>query len=164
MDGIRFYTVDEEYIDYLRPHATHLFRNAQSVQKFSRKYIGIVLKVNECDYFAPLSSFKPKHRKMKNGLDFIKVKDYAVINLNSMFPVPDGVRHEVDFSKEKDPSYRSLLLGEYRAIKQMRDKIRKNAANLYRHKIENGDSTRLAARCNDFLELERLCREFKELR
>lgn len=36
-------------------------------------------------YFAPLSSYKPKHEKMKNGLDFIKVGNYAVININNMF-------------------------------------------------------------------------------
>ena len=38
-------------------------------------------------YFAPLSSYTPKHDKMKNGLDFIKIGNYAVININNMFPV-----------------------------------------------------------------------------
>lgn len=156
-----FYTVDETYVDYLSPHAPHLFRNARAGQAHSRKYIGIVLRVNGLDYFAPLSSFKEKHRRMKDGLDFIKVKDYAVINLNNMFPVPEGSCRKVDFKAEPDARYRALLQAEYRAMKPLQDKIRKNAANLYRHKAENGDSTKLARRCNDFAELERLCRAWR---
>ena len=68
------------YITYLSAYAPHLFQNKKSGQKNERKYIGIVLQINGFDYFAPLSSFKDKHKLMKEGLDFIKVKDYAVIN------------------------------------------------------------------------------------
>ena len=161
MAGLSFYTVDEEYVDYLVPFAPHLFRNAKAGQKNSRKYIGVVLRVNGFDYFAPLSSFKEKHRHMKNGLDLLKVKDYAVINLNCMFPVPAGVAHLVDFRQVPDARYRSLLQAEYRTIKQLAPKIVKNAANLYKHKLENGDSTRLAARCNDFSALERACKAYR---
>lgn len=160
MSELGFYTVDERYIDYLVPYAPHLFHNAKADQRHSRKYIGVILEVNGCDYFAPLSSFKEKHRRMKDALDFVKVKDYAVINLNCMFPVPKGACRRVDFSKEKDASYRSLLLAEYRTVKQMKNKIRKNATNLYRHKIANGNSTRLAARCNDFVAREEVCRRY----
>lgn len=160
-DGISFYNVDEAYVDYLLPHAPHLFRNAKATQVHSRKYIGVVLRVGSFDYFAPLSSFKEKHRRMKNGLDFVKVKDYAVINLNNMFPVPPGCCHRVDFAAEPDRRYRDLLQAEYRAVKPMQDRIRRNAANLYRHKVENGDATGLAKRCNDFKGLERLCLEWE---
>ena len=31
------------------------------------------------DYFAPLSSYKEKHKQMKETLDFIKIKRYSVI-------------------------------------------------------------------------------------
>ena len=98
MAGLSFYTVDERYIDYLAPYAPHLFHNAKKGQGHSRKYIGIVLEVNGFEYFAPLSSFEEKHRRMKNGLDFIKVGDYAVINLNCMFPVATDTYQRVDFS------------------------------------------------------------------
>ena len=27
---------------------------------------------------------------MKEGVDFVKIKDYAVININNMIPVPKG--------------------------------------------------------------------------
>jgi len=45
------------------------------------------LEINGFYYFAPLSSFKFKRKKMKKSVDFIKIKDYAVININNMIPV-----------------------------------------------------------------------------
>lgn len=36
---------------------------------------------------------KPKHKKMKESVDFIKIRDYAVININNMVPVPEGEYH-----------------------------------------------------------------------
>ena len=126
-----------------------------------RKYIGIILYINDVKYFAPLSSFKEKHERMKNGLDFIKVGNYAVININNMFPVPDREYTYVDIPKVKDPRYRKLLTAEYRIIRKLQDKIRNNAAELYKHKINKGNTTALAKRCNDFLLLEEKCRHFK---
>lgn len=160
-DEIRFYEIDPRYIDYLLPFAPHLYGNKQPGQNNERKYIGVVLHINELDYFAPLSSAKKKHKYMEEGLDFIRVKNYAVINLNNMIPVPVSVCKQVDFSKEKNPKYRDLLRAEYRYIKMIRERIWKNARLLYNHKIKNVDSTPLAKRCNDFGLLEEKCREYK---
>lgn len=159
MNHIKFYQVSPSYVDYLVPYAPHLFHNKQIGQQNERKYIGILLHINDMDYFAPLSSFKDKHKKMNEGLDFIKIKNYAVINLNNMFPVPKGQYFYVDISKEKNPKYKSLLLAEYRYIKSIQDKIRKNAASLYQLKVK-GKTSPLTKRCNDFLKLEELCREY----
>ena len=82
MDSIKLYEIDEKYIDYLLPMAPHLFQNKKPGQQNTRKYIGVILIVDEFEYFAPLSSFKDKHRRMQESLDFLKVKQYAVINLN----------------------------------------------------------------------------------
>ena len=99
MNNIKLYEINAEYIDYLSPHAPHLFHNKKNTQIHERKYIGVVLKVNGMDYFAPLSSYKSKHTKMPESVDFIKIKKYAVININNMFPVPNGMAHYVDISK-----------------------------------------------------------------
>ncbi|RKI42961.1 type III toxin-antitoxin system ToxN/AbiQ family toxin [bacterium D16-51] len=148
-------------MDYLIPYAPHLFQNKQTGQRNERKYIGIVLIVNGMNYFAPLSSFKAKHEKMKNGLDFIKIGDYAVINLNNMFPVPNGEYTYVDIPTVKDFQYRKLLMSEYRIIRKLQDKIMKNAAEVYKHKIRKGNTTALAKRCNDFSLLEDKSKRFK---
>lgn len=52
---IRFYEIDEEYIDYMCQFDKHLFHNKQAHQQNARKYIGILFKVNDLDYFVPLS-------------------------------------------------------------------------------------------------------------
>ncbi len=162
MENIKFYQVNNDYIDYLLSYAPHLFQNKKPGQKNERKYIGIILQINRVDYFAPLSSFKQKHINMNEMLDFIKVKNYAVINLNNMFPVPEEEYSYVDISKEQDINYKTLLQAEYRFIKTIQEKIRKNAAVIYKHKIEKGDSTSLARRCNDFLVLEEMCKKYQK--
>ncbi len=160
-EDIRFYEINPKYIDYLLPYAPHMYANKQPGQNNERKYIGVVLRINDMDYFAPLSSAKKKHKYIEEGLDFIKVKNYAVINLNNMFPVPTSVCTPVDFSKERNTKYRDLLRAEYRFIKMIEEKIWKNARLLYNHKIKNGTDTPLAKRCNDFLLLEQKCKEYK---
>jgi len=160
MDNIKLYRVSAAYIEYLLPYAPHLYHNSQKGQQNERAYIGVVLHIHGLDYFAPLSSFKEKHRRMPEGLDFVKIKNYAVINLNNMFPVPAGSYTYVDISKERNPQYKALLLAEYRYIKSIQEKIRKNALNLYRLKIK-GERSALTKRCNDFLKLEELCEKYK---
>lgn len=160
MAGIKLYEISASYVDYLLPAAPHLFHNKKPGQQNERKYIGIVLTVNGMDYFAPLSSFKEKHRRMAEGLDFIKVKDYAVINLNNMFPVPAREYRYVDISQERNPQYKALLLAEYRCIKSIQERIKKNAATLYRLKT-SGKISPLTKRCNDFQRLETLCQKYK---
>lgn len=159
MNHIKFYQVTEAYVDYLLPYAPHLFHNRQEKGKKARKYIGPVLRCGSIVYLAPLSSFKQKHRDMKDSLDFIKVKNYAVINLNNMFPVPSGQYRYVDISEEDDEKYRDLLRAEYRYIKTIQGRILHHAAVLYKLKLQ-GQPSSLAYRCNDFLQLEEACRRF----
>ncbi len=160
MDCIKLYEIKPDYITYLSAYAPHLFQNKKVGQKNERKYIGIVFQINGFDYFAPLSSFKDKHRLMKESLDFIKIKDYAVINLNNMFPVPPSERKYVDIRAERDIHYRSLLLAEYRFIKSIQEKIWKNAQNVYKIKLKDGNTSALSKRCNDFVLLEKACKDY----
>lgn len=158
---LKLYEINSDYITYLSAYAPHLFLNKQFHQKNERKFIGIILEVNNFQYFAPLSSFKEKHNNMKETIDFIKLKDYAVINLNNMFPVPDNQYTYVDISNVKDSHYRSLLQAEYRIIKANEHKIKKNATIIYKHKLLKGNDTPLAKRCNDFLILEQACNKYQ---
>lgn len=136
----------------------HIF--VQDAEKDNRKYIGVVFEIKGMKYFAPLSSFKDKHKKMKESIDFIKIKDYAVINLNNMIPVPDSQIVDIDINKEKEPSYRYLLQAESREISRQKNRIIKNAEIVYSHKKYNDNSTALAKRTNNFELLEKLCKEY----
>ncbi len=72
---------------------------------------------------------------MKNGLDFIKVGNYAVININNMFPVPEKCYTYVDFSREGNQQYKKLLITEYRIILGLQDKIKKMQQNYINKKF-----------------------------
>ncbi|MBR6666707.1 MAG: type III toxin-antitoxin system ToxN/AbiQ family toxin [Lachnospiraceae bacterium] len=157
-DNIRIYKVKSEYIKYLSMYQKHIF--TQDAEKDNRKYIGVVFEIKGMKYFAPLSSYKDKHKKMKESVDIIKIKDYAVINLNNMIPVPASQVMDIDINKEKDSSYRYLLQAESREINKQRNRIKKNAEIVYSHKKHNGITTPLSSRTNDFELLEKLCKEY----
>ncbi len=158
-NNIRIYEVKSEYIKYLSNYQTHIF--SQTDGKNQRKYIGIVFEIDGIKYFAPLSSFKEKHKQMKENVDFIKIKDYAVINLNNMIPIPNSQIVDIDINKEKNASYRYLLQAESREVNRQKKRIRKNAEIVYNHKKCNGASTPLAKRTNDFELLEKLYKKYK---
>ncbi len=152
-NNIKIYGVKDAYIKYLSQYQEHLFLHEGGS-------IGTVLEINGFFYFAPLSSFKSKHKKMKESVDFIKIKDYAVININNMIPVPKEQLIELDINAEKDSHYKFLLQAESREINRQKNRIRKNAEIVYNHKKRNKDSTPLAKRTNDFVLLEKKCREY----
>lgn len=152
---LKIYEVKKEYVRYLSQYESHLFHDDGS-----RKYIGIILNIQNIKYFAPLSSFKEKHKKMEERVDFIKIKDYAVININNMIPIPDGQYFPLDVNKIKDPHYKFLLQSEIREINRQWKRILKNALIVYNHKLRNRNLTPLAQRSNDFLLLEKKCKEY----
>lgn len=159
MRVLRIYEVNSNYVKYLSSFQEHIF--SSDGNKKSRKYIGIILQINGYNYFAPLSSFKPKHKKMKENVDFVKIKKYAVININNMIPVPEGEYKLTDINKTKDSQYRYLLQAENREINRQRKRIIKNADIVYKHKLRNDMKTPLAKRTNDFVILERACKEYR---
>ena len=161
MAELEIYEIDSSYIEYLSNFEEHLFKNKKITQDFSRKYIGIILEINDFKYFAPLSSFKPKHRRLCETVDFIKVGIYAVINLNNMFPAPLNLCKSVKIENIKNEHYKNLVRSEYRIIKQKTEQIINNAKNVYNHKMINDGKSKLSQRCNDFKNLEVKCKEYK---
>lgn len=157
---LKIYEIDAKYLAYMKSYAEHIFYDSKD--KSSRKYIGIILEIEGVKYFAPLSSFKNKHKKMDEGVDFIKIKDYAVININNMIPVPEGCYHLVDVNGEKDPHYKYLLQAEAREINRQKNRIVKNAGIVRSHKIAKENTTSLGKRCNDFISLESACNNYRK--
>ena len=164
MDKLLFYEIDEKYINFLSQFSEHLFHNAKVSQTYSRKYVGILFEINEIKYFAPLSSFKPKHKRLSETVDFIKIGDMAVINLNNIFPVPDGFYSLKNPKTEKNLKYQTLLNNEIRIIRKKQELIINNAKSVYNHKISNDGKSKLSQRCNDFKLLEIKCKEYSGLR
>ncbi len=68
MSGLKIYEVKPNYVKYQSAFQKHLFFS--DGDKVGRKYIGIIWKIKGFKYFAPLSSFKPKHKKWMKVLNF----------------------------------------------------------------------------------------------
>ena len=162
MQNLHFYEIDNQYINFLSRFEEHIFHNSKKSQENERKYIGILFEINEIKYFVPLSSFKEKHKRLSESLDFVKVGNFAVLNLNNMIPVSESEYKLVDINKIINKAYKDLLENERRIIASKSELIRENAKAVYEHKIKNGNKSKLGKRCNDFLNLEKLCLEYSE--
>lgn len=155
---LSFYEVDDSYIKYLSKFDSYITYTKLESRKFKRKYIGILFEINEKLYIAPLSSYKEKHNKMKETIDFIKIGDKSVINLNNMFPVEKNNISIVNIEEEKDINYRHLLRNEYALCVPKFRKIIKNAKVLYNQVTIYNMPIR--NRCCNFKLLEDKCYKF----
>ena len=60
-----FYTVSDEYVDYLLKIESHVMQNKPQERTYHRKYVGILTELNGFKYFVPMSS--PKDKDYENG-------------------------------------------------------------------------------------------------
>ena len=60
-----FYTVSDEYVDYLLKIESHVMQNKPQERTYHRKYVGILTEINGFKYFVPMSS--PKDKDYENG-------------------------------------------------------------------------------------------------
>lgn len=125
---MKFYHIKDDYIAYLKQLDSKVAENKNQ----TRPYVGIVLEIDSIKYYAPFSSPKPKHKKMKNGKDFRKINNgiYGAINFNNMIPVVDSALIEIDIANIADVKYRRLLQNQYNSIKADEIGIRRTAENL----------------------------------
>ena len=154
---LEFYTVDAKYCDYLRkfdscvPYVTD--------KKKNRPFLGVVFSLNNFLYYAPLSSPKEKHLRMKNQIDFIKIKGGALgaINLNNMIPVFKPYLTAVDVESVSDLKYKNLLNNQltWCNISLNKKNILKKTARLYHLIVENNASPALIKRTCNFSILEK---------
>lgn len=70
MRNFKIVRVNSDYCDYLRKFDSKVSYNKGS--KKLRPFVGVLFKIDKWEYFAPLSSPKPKHKLMKIDLIFLK--------------------------------------------------------------------------------------------
>lgn len=162
---LKFYTVTEEYMIYLKKYDEKVMDNRGVKNK--RPYIGVLFEIDRKKYLAPLSSPKPKHLTMKNSLDFVKINQgkFGVINLNNMFPVIEEVIIEKNINLEEDNKYKELLVNQLDWCNKMenRDNIYRKAEKLYKEILNKKEQSRFWNRCCDFSLLEEKAIEFISL-
>ena len=158
--------VDYNYCDYLRQYDNKVTYNAGS--KELRPYVGILFIINKIEYFAPLSSPKEKHKKLKNTLDLIKIKNgiYGVINFNNMIPVSKDDYEEFDLNKkteDKKEIKRILLMNnQLRWLTSNKKEIYTKSRLLYNLYKNDKLPKNVKDRCCNFILLEEKCKEYKK--
>lgn len=162
MELFKLIRVDYHYCDYLREFDSRVLYN--SGRKILRPYIGVLFTLNNMEYFAPLSSPKPKHLKMSNSVDFLKIQngELGAINFNNMIPVLKDFYEVIDLKTETG-SYVNILRGQLRWLNRRTHNISRHASRLYKGYITNELNEKTRSRCCNFPLLEEKCREFEKL-
>ena len=173
-DKLKWYVVDKEYINYLKKFDNKV-ENINYSDRF-KPYIGIIITINEMNYYVPISSVKEKHYRMNEDIDFIKINEderiFGVLNLNNMIPIDNcsiknlkyrEIEEYRKFKNDKEKNlYISLLNMELKLINDKIEKIKSNALELYNEKI-NKPNSKVSIRCCDFKLLEEKCKNYREI-
>ena len=156
--------IDTEYCNYLRKYDDKVPYNY--AEKEIRPFVGVLFKVNNFMYFAPLSSPKPKHLKLKAKLDFLKIDGgkLGAINFNNMLPVSEKNIVELNLDKEcktkSEEKYLKLLREQIYWLNRNDKKLYDRSKKLY-DKYKNGTLEKsIANRCCNFVLLEEKCQEY----
>ncbi len=135
-------------------------------EKELRPFIGILFRIDTCEYFAPLSSPKPKHKNMKNTLDFFKIKDgeLGAVNFNNMIPVSTNNYTLVDLNKEtltiEELKYQRLLREQLTWLNANYNQVKNKSLKLYQLYNNEKLPQNIKSRCCNFKLLEEKCREY----
>ena len=163
---LNFYTIDDNYINYLNQFDKHIAYNKSQ----KRPYIGILIIVENHNYFAPLFSPKQKHQSYKDNLTFFKIlsiktkNNLGIIRFSDMIPVPQEYVHILNM-KELSYGYKRLISEQYSYINipDNRQKIFSKSEKLYN--IVTSESKSKMAKfykdlCCNFKMLEQKCNEY----
>ena len=168
---ICWYIVNKEYVKFLQKFDDKVQNIDYNTS--TKPYIGIVLSINEFEYYVPISSLKEKHYKMHENIDFIKIVNgdelLSVINLNNMIPIQKDNVIKLDYSMiEKyicfnddiaKMKYIALLRKEISIINKRKDDIFKRAKKMYEIKYKFPNA-KVSIRCCDFKLLEQKSIEY----
>lgn len=136
MKDLSFFDVRAEYVNYLRNFETSIrgFSHVPLVdyESHNRKgkfFCGIVLQINDYQYYVPVSSNTRDHPNT-----FFLYDNYnriGSLRFDFMFPVPEGVVKERLIREEADPRYQRLLEKELTYCKRNVSAIREMALQTY---------------------------------
>lgn len=131
---MKLYAVTDEYINYLRQFDNKVYDNKEDKRKVMRKYLGIVLTINEMNYYIPMSSPKKSDYKeneiRKSIVPIVRIvsneeKDNipvlkGTLRISNMIPVPDSELILYEPKKETNKDYKILVEKELVFIEKMK--------------------------------------------
>lgn len=169
MEKLNFFTIDSAYIQYLKnaeqnkrgfSHIPDMDYGDNRKPKF---LCGIVLQINNVDYYVPVTSFK----KQKSD-NFLILADNGIsvasLRFNYMFPVPKNLITVRRISTEPDRAYRSLLAQELSYCIKNQNTIKHLAERTYKRVLMGKDPGLVANSCDfPYLEQKYLTYTHKEI-
>lgn len=166
MEELLFYIIDRNYIKFLSKFEKHVSYNKDEIGH-SIPYLGIVLRIENYEYFVPLYSYKEHYERYKNNPSFLfvydrKSKPLAIIKFSAMIPVPKhiNVKKLLEYNKQ-DKKYKDLISAEYRYINSNKEEIYKRANKMYIAVTKHKNNFLKTIAC-DFKLLEEKCLEYKK--
>ena len=179
METLKIYSVTDEYINYLRTSYPNVYSNKQDTRVHTRKYVGVVIKVENYNYYIPLSSPKETDFQVAGKNKVIKKSIVPIVRIviknskgekelkgtlriSHMIPVPESELKLYDLENEKDECYKDLVLNEIQFIRKNKEKILNNANLLYKQKADNDPSAGYVKMALDYKALEKLCDKYKK--
>lgn len=160
---LNLYLIDMKYIRNLAKEDDRVMSVSPQTGKETRPFVGIVIVCGVYQYCIPLSSPKPKHKTMKNDVDFMKILDdeklIGVLNFNNMIPVNEKCIVPLDLritGKEDSAtrSYKKMAAKQLDWCQHNQEAIIKKANKLYMMLQSDKISGFLKKRCCDFKKLE----------
>lgn len=147
---LKFYDIDENYVKYLQK----IDKQVPNIcYETNNKFVcGIVLKVNDINYYAPISHMTTKQQT--NMQIFDGKVPIATIRFSFMIPAYDEVLMQKKFAEiaKVNSKYADLLGAEYRYCVSHEKEINEKALAVY--KIGCNKNHRLNYTCCDFKKLE----------
>ncbi len=174
--------INDKYIKYLKRFSPNVRDNKQE----KRPYIGVLFKIKDFLYVAPLGSPKEKHINLNPELDTIfkilpsKInynhknptlkeresfeKEYlGIINFNNMIPITiENIKNTPlnSFNEKQQVLHNKQI----RIITSNKELILKKAKRLYNRHTRNKLPKHVKNLCNNFLFLEEKCKEWEQER
>ena len=138
-ETLRLYHINLDYIKYLHYNFDKKVQyNEEQGNEYNlnRPYIGIVLDINNMQYFAPLEHPRPEHQLLKNNTHIFKIKngEQGIIGLNNMIPVHKELLIEFDINKDKNKHF---LIEQYVFCKKHIKHIKARALTIYNRRVHN---------------------------
>ncbi len=177
-----FYTVNPDYLEYLHKVDSEVYYNS-SYRNAIKPFVGIVIGIENFDYFIPLSSAKEKHKNWRNVSnehflvyevidnsvtisgdiykhysDTSKMHILSVLDIKKMIPVPKGCYKNIVFDELDDERYKDLFKKEYSFCLSIKKKLINKAEKLYKKQKDTGIVRN--THC-DFTKLEQAMKQWK---
>lgn len=158
MENLKLYRIQDDYISYLHD----IDRRVQNNKERRRPYVGVVLKVEEHQYFVPMESPKPNHANVKSAKHIMKIGGgkYGLLGFNNMIPVPEIALIEFRIETAGNEQYQELLKNQLEILNNERQRVIAHAEATYKERTVK-KSYFLTKICCDFKALEAACSEYE---